>query len=284
MICLEKLIDISLKIFKKEFTRVLNINSDFRKFKLIEKGKKGTFSNLVALKELFCFTCMYNENEIEIYYDENQIHLEYLINNPNKGFLNETFSYLAYHEYCHSLFSKSTQILKNEWENQHSIIKSFKFFNWFIIARIFSEFFADFKSKELGCDKPNSYIQHALDWVKNKDIDFYHVMLLPSTMSYQLDPIDSGSWLSAMFNNLHRFYIWEEWSLLKPIFNSFDLDWLLDFFHFMFTLFQLLCKNHTSSTLTRDKLNSLFQFLDKQMFNSHDFLNEDFRKKMIKFV
>ena len=281
------LLNKSLKVFKQEFSRVLRNRNDKRKLDLIMKGDKGKFSNFISQTEKFCFSCTYDKIQIEIYYDDKQIQKKYLNQDLKTSDLEDIFSYLALHEYGHSLFCQSTQELKFYWEYQNNIINSFENFNWFVIARCFSEFFADYKVKEIGGKMPEFFIENCLKWLKKKGgIDFYYVMLLPYLNSEQLDPIMKDSWLKATLNNLRRFYIWEEWSLIKPIFQEFDLYAILDFLQIIFMKFNFLCENHSNLVITRDKLVALFRFLDQQQFNDlilKKILSEEIKQSIKEF-
>ncbi len=261
----------ALSTFENEFKTILKENESHRDFNLIKKGENGVLSSFVSKNEKFCFSCVYNEDQIDIYYDKSEIKKNYLDKNLSKEEIQSDFSYLAFHEYGHSTFCISTQKLKKEWENQ-GLINIFQNFNWFIIARGFTEFFADYKAKNLGCKSPESFLRECIKLVKHQH-GWYSEMVLPNRSFHSYETWRKDQWMNATLNNFKRFYIWEKWSQLEPLFQKYKVEGLLEFFKIVFSQFEEFCKNHDDLNKTRLSLISLFTFIDKQNYDQLVFQN-----------
>ena len=114
----------SLNLFEKTITSLIKKRTDSRKLTILNLNKPGKFFHFVSKSEKFCFQCAYSEKLIEIYYDLEQIKKKYITSITSDDELNNVFSYLAFHEYGHSLFCESTEILKQYWENNERIQKT----------------------------------------------------------------------------------------------------------------------------------------------------------------
>jgi len=265
----------SLNIFRSKFITIMQNKGDNRLFQLLERGIKGSFTQFLSPSRDFCFACEHDHNNIEIYYDSVGIQKEYL----EVGIINleKVFSYLAYHEYGHSLFGTSND-LKRIWENTLSSGKLFQNYNGLSLANCFLDFFADFKAEKVGCRTPNTFLQKSLNWVRDYGIKHYYQALLPHKGFELIDSAIRETWLPGTLNNLRRFYIWNEWEQLIPIFEDFNIGAILEFLRIFFECFNHFCENHTNLTDTRDKLIALIDVIDKNQFDNliiHKILTDD---------
>lgn len=278
------LIERSLNIFRSKFITIMQNKGDNRSFQLLKRGINGLFSQFLSSSRDFCFACEHDHNNIEIYYDSVRIQEKYL--EPGIINLEEIFSYLAYHEYGHSLFGTSED-LKRIWEYTLNSSELFQNYNGLSLANCFLEFFADFKAKKVGCSTPHIFLQKSLNWVRDSGISHYYQALLPNERFEFIDSTIRETWLPGTLKNLERFYIWNEWKQLVPIFNVFNIGVILEFLQIFFKCFNYLCKDHTNLTITRDKLITLIDVIDKNQFNDliiHKRLTDDIKQLFSNFL
>ncbi|KKK94211.1 hypothetical protein LCGC14_2685090 [marine sediment metagenome] len=67
-----------LNYFNEKFIEVKNKLSDTRNFKLLDMNTEAELRDEVSNQESFCFSSHYNQDIIEIYYNQNQIISEYI--------------------------------------------------------------------------------------------------------------------------------------------------------------------------------------------------------------
>lgn len=244
------------------------------------------FSQYIVETDKFCFACRYDQNDIEVYFDEEQIRVEYLKEEKDIIRIKENFSYLAYHEYGHSLFSTSSENLRKYWESQLDFRNLFQYYNWFALSNCFLEFFADFKAKRISCDAPIFFIQDNFDWIEESKLEGYE-LFFPSNRINELDPSETENWLTPTLNNLRTFYIWDEWEQLIPIFEDLGLSAILKFLRILFECFYYLCESHTDLIATREKLIDLIRVLDNNKFDDLIFnknLNDEIKNLFDSFL
>lgn len=182
-----------LNSFEEKFIEIKHKCLDNRTFSLIDMTNEGILRDEVSNQENFCFSSHYNQNIIEIYYNRDQIISEYIqvmSNLPNDQVLNE-ISYLAGHEYGHTLFCESSKKLRKFEVNREEIYHKYERFNCFVFLRIFSEFYADLKAYKFTLVIPQIKFKKIFEYFKSR-LSRDSTTILPTTKNFKYgrDAID----------------------------------------------------------------------------------------------
>ncbi len=263
-----------LNAFNEKFKEIKNKCLDNRTFNLLEISMEGYLKEEISNQEVFCFSSHYNQDIIEIYYNRNQIISEY-IQDPsdlsNEQILFE-ISYLASHEYGHTLFCESSKKLREinaDWKN---IYNKYEKFNCFVFLRVFSEFFADLEAYKFVSTFPEIKFKKIYEYFESK-LSHHSTTILPTTRNfkYGIDGIDH--YLRPFLINLSFIYAYNMWDDLEKIFEENKLSELFKFLNLILNYFRKLIESYSDMNLRRKKINELLKILDKFFYDDLIFKN-----------
>ena len=260
----------NLDVFTEEFKLTMEKFQDNRKFNLLHKNDIGEFQDLRSNYEGYNFSCLYDQDLIEIYYNPERIKQKYLnIPGMTREKIIQIFKFLSHQEYGHTLFSVSSKALQNFTETENQIKDSFKNFNYSGMERAFRDFYADFIAKKIDSEIPVHYLEVYLKGLETSDLSYYKPMFLVTSKNYD-KTIKNDILLYDYLMNTMTFFIFDQWNLLKPPFQQHNLNSMLKFFYLIFINFQNISETHGKITLiqTRNKLIVLVKFLDKFQYDN----------------
>ena len=169
-------LDKFLKIFEDEIRLLISIEESPREFHLLKNDERGKLTNLLHEMGIENFSIIYNHEIIEVYYNPSNLINNYIqAPNISNDLLEKIFIYLAYHEYGHSLFCKSTlNYAKFRAKNKAIIFENFGWriknnlcFLFWILFRVLKESYADFQVKKTNIKPPKYFLILILNLLNN---------------------------------------------------------------------------------------------------------------------
>lgn len=264
-----------IKFFREKFIEIKDNNLDNRKVSFLEVNVEGILKEEVSNQESFCFSCHYNEDIIEIYYNQDNIIAEY-IHNPNRStddqFLNE-ISYLASHEYGHTLFCESSKKLREintDWKN---LFKKYEKFNCFVFLRVFGEFFADLESYKINSIIPEIKYKNIREYFESK-LSHHSITILPTTRNFKYGRNGIDDYQRPFLINLSFIHAYNKWDELKRVFAEKNLSELFKFVNLILNYFKKVIELYSDISSRRNKINELLRILDKFYYDDLIFNNE----------
>lgn len=263
-----------LNIFNEKFIEIKNKCLDNRTFNLLEISMEGYLKEEVSNQEVFCFSSHYNQDIIEIYYNRNQIISEY-IQDPsdlsNEQVLSE-ISYLAGHEYGHTLFCESSKKLREinvDWKN---IYNKYEKFNCYVFLRVFSEFFADIEAYKFVSTFPEIKFKKIYEYFESK-LSHHSSTILPTTRNFKYGRDGIDHYQRPFLIQLSFIYAYNKCDDLEKIFEKNKLSELFKFLNLILNYFRKLIDSYSDMNLRRKKINELLKILDKFFYDDLIFKN-----------
>ncbi len=277
-----------LKRFKEKFIEIKDNCSDNREFSLLEIKMEGNLNEEISNQGVFCFSCHYNEDIIEIYYNRNQIISEYIRdqNDLSKEQILKEISYLASHEYGHSLYCESSKKLREiniNWETTYS---KYEKFNCFVFLRVFSEFFADLEASKIDLTLPEIKFQKIYEHLESK-LSHHSLIILPTTRNFNYGRNGIDKYQGPFLTSLSFIYAYNKWNDLIKIFEDKKLSKLFNFLKLTFDYFKKVIESYSDLNLRRNKISELLSILDKHFYDDLIFknnLNPELQSQLQKLI
>ena len=277
-----------LSNFNEKFIEIKNECLDNRTFSLLEINTEGNLKEEVSNQEIFCFSSHYNQDIIEIYYNRNQIISEYIYDEPglsDKLILNE-ISYLAGHEYGHTVFCESSKNLREINADWKIISSKYEKFNCFVFLRVFSEFFADLEAYNITSKFPEIKFQKIYEYFESK-LSHHSTTILPTikNFNYGRDGIDR--YQLPFLANISVFYAYNKLNDLKHLFEENKLIELFKFLKLIFDYFKKIIESHSDLNLRRNKIYELLRILDEYFYDNlifNDKLNPELHSQLQELI
>ncbi len=264
-----------LNYFNEKFLETKNKCSDNREFSLLEMNMGGTLKHEVSTKESFCFSSHYNKDVIEIYYNRIRINNEYLqdqLNFSREQLLKE-ISYLANHEYGHTLFCESSKKLREFKVKSDIIYNKYEKFNCFVFLRVLSEFSADLEAFNNNLTLPEIKFRTIYEYFKS-NLSRHSTTILPTTRNFQYGRDGIDQYQLPFLTNLSIFYAFNKWDDLKEVFDENRLSKLLTFSKHIFDYLKKMIEFSPDLILRRKSISKLLKTLDVYFYDDIIFNNE----------
>lgn len=264
-----------LNNFDEKFIEIKNKCLNNRTFSLLEINMEGNLKEEVSNQESFCFSSHYNQDIIEIYYDRDQIISKYICDESDLSddqFLNE-ISYLAGHEYGHTLFCESSKKLREinaDWKN---IRNKYKKFNCFVFLRVFSEFFADLEAYKFTSTFPEIKFKEIYEYFESK-LSHHSTTILPTTRNFKYGRDGIDHYQRPFLTCLSFIYAYNKWNDLKKLFEENKLSELFKFLKLIFDHFKKVIESLSDLNLRRNKIYELLRILDEYFYDDLVFNNK----------
>lgn len=251
-----------LQSFKDTFSLILELYNDKREFQLVQWDSKGHFSAFNNPSDQYTFSCKYDLSKIEIFYKIPIIKSSYF-RNPRQ-FTEDEYTiistYLASHEYGHTLFCDSTYTLKILFEQDIVLPNGF---NFIFLIILFSEFSADVYARSIFPRNPDPISSLFLNNQKFKEMlmNFY-LYQFPWVNPPPDDPRLYDRY-KFEFVELIRIFVFKNWESLTQRYANQPIRTFLNFCNRLFTVFEDILVKTNRVTLIRKYLINLAEILDK---------------------
>lgn len=277
-----------LKCFKEKFIEIKDNYSDNRKFSLLEINTKGNLINEVSKQDTFCFSSHYNEDIIEIYFNRKQIISEYIKGQYDLSDeqILEEISYLAGHEYGHTLFCESSKKLREINVNWKITYNKYEKFNCFVFLRVFSEFFADSVASKIDLTFPEIKFQKIYEYFESK-LSHHRLIILPTTRNFKDGRNGIDKYQGPFLTDLSFIYAYNKWNDIKRLFVEKKLSELFKFLKLIFDYFKKVIDSLSDLDLRRNKMSELLKILDEYYYDDLIFnnkLNPDLQSQLQELI
>ena len=247
--------------FKEIFEMCLTLNHDSRDFQLLPYTDSGIFGEFVPRSQDFTYSSYSDYNNIEIYFKTSEIERCYTsIIKDDLGCI-DVYSYLATHEYGHTLFCDSNYTLKIIFEQEFKFAHNF---NFLILPTLLSELAADRRAFNMIPKPPSPMFNIFFDNIKTPLSQFFlfrHPHVGPSPRIYIY-----GTYVRQI-KELIRFYVYNKWNDLIPVYTRFSMGELLDFFRLIIETLDVTLKKYSTYDSILSCLIRLANILDSIKIN-----------------
>lgn len=251
-----------LKSFTDTSSLIMELFNDKREFQLIRWDSKGHFSAFNNPNDQYTFSSKYDLSKIEIYYKIPIIESSYF-RNPQQFTENEytiISTYLASHEYGHTLFCDSTYTLKILFEQDIALPNGF---NFMFLAILFSEFSAEVYARSIFPSNPEPISSLFLNSQRFRDmVGNFYLYQFPWVNPPPDDPRLYDSY-KFEFVELIRIFVFEKWESLIQRYANHPIRTFLNFCERLFTVFKDIIIKTNRVTTIRNYLINLAEILDE---------------------
>lgn len=251
-----------LQSFENTFLLIIGLYKDSRKFQLIRWDSKGYFSAFNNPNDVYTFSCKYDSRKIEIFYNIPVIESSYFSNSQH--FTEDEYAiittYLASHEYGHTLFCDSTYTLKILLEQDITLPHGF---NFIFLSLLFSEFSADFQARSIFPTNPEPLSSLFLNSHRFQEmLNNFYLYQFPWVNKPPDDPRLYDRY-KFEFVELIRMFVFNQWAPIKQKYENHPIITFLNFCESLFTVFKDILIKTNRISLIRNYLIKLAAILDE---------------------